>query len=76
MRSSEDETSSAAMEGVGARMLAARSESMVSTSWPTAEMMKMGEAWIAWTACRDEKPMRSSNEPPPRPTIRTSSGVV
>ena len=63
---------SAALVGVGARASAARSISVQSVSWPTAEMSGMALAAAARTTISSLKPHRSSRLPPPRATISTS----
>ena len=63
---------SAALVGVGARASAARSISVQSVSWPTAEMSGMALSAAARTTISSLKPHRSSRLPPPRATISTS----
>ena len=65
--------SSAALEGVAARTSAARSANVQSTSWPTAEIVGMAEAASARATGSSLNAHRSSIEPPPRPTISTST---
>ena len=62
-------TSSAAAEGVAARTSAAKSASVVSVSWPTAETTGIADAAIARTTASSLNAHRSSSEPPPRPTM-------
>ena len=64
--------SSAAAVGVGARWSAARSISVVSVSWPTAEISGIALAAAARTTTSSLNAQRSSSEPPPRATIRRS----
>ena len=68
-------TSSAPMLGVGARRSAARSASVTSVSWPTPLTTGSAEATIARTTRSSLKAHRSSSEPPPRQTIRTSTSA-
>ena len=65
VRSSErtGTASSAAAVGVGARRSAAKSISVVSVSWPTAEISGMAEAAAARTTASSLKAQRSSSEP-------------
>ena len=63
---------SAAPVGVGARRSATKSIRVVSVSCPTAEMTGMVLSATARTTASSLKPHRSSSEPPPRQTIRTS----
>ncbi len=65
--------SSAAAEGVGARRSDTKSMIVVSVSWPTAEMMGTEQSNTAWATSLSLKAHRSSMEPPPRPTIITST---
>ena len=65
-------TISAAAEGVEARMSATKSAMVKSTSWPTAEMTGTGERAMARATFSSLKAQRSSIDPPPRPTMRTS----
>ncbi len=58
--------------GVGARRSAAKSMSVVSVSWPTAEMSGIALAAAARTTISSLKGHKSSIEPPPRATMRTS----
>ena len=67
---------SAAPVGVGARMSAARSISVQSVSWPTAEITGISDAATARTTASSLKPHRSSRLPPPRATmIRSGRGI-
>ena len=66
-------TSSAAWDGVAARRSAARSVSVTSISWPTAEIVGMRQAATARTTFSSLKADRSSREPPPRATMTTSA---
>ena len=67
---------SAAPVGVGARMSAARSISVQSVSWPTAEISGMSDAATARASASSLKPQRSSRLPPPRATmIRSGRGI-
>ena len=59
--------------GVDARTSAARSQSGVSCSWPTAETTGTAEVAIARTSRSSLKGRRSSKLPPPRATTTTSS---
>ena len=61
--------SSAAADGVGALMSAAKSERAQSISWPTAEMTGVLQAAIALTRSSSENGRRSSKEPPPLPIM-------
>ena len=63
---------SAAAVGVGQRLSAAKSMSVVSVSWPTAEINGMALAAAARTTISSLKPQRSSRLPPPRATMITS----
>ena len=65
--------SSAAADGVGARTSAAKSVSAQSISCPTADTVGIEDAATARTTASSEKGKRSSSEPPPRPTMRTSA---
>ena len=65
-------TSSAAAEGVGARRSATKSAMVKSVSWPTQETTGMREAAMARATGSSLNAQRSSREPPPRPTRRTS----
>ena len=64
-------THSAAADGVGARRSAARSHSVTSVSWPTAETTGFLHAATARTTHSSLKVHRSSIEPPPRATMIT-----
>ena len=59
--------------GVEARTSAARSQSGVSCSWPTAETTGTGQAANARTTVSSLKGSRSSKLPPPRVTMTTST---
>ena len=63
---------SAAAVGVGARRSAAWSISVVSVSWPTAEISGIGNSAAARTTSSSLNAHRSSIEPPPRATISRS----
>ena len=63
---------SAAAVGVGARRSAAKSISVVSVSWPTAEISGIGDSAAARTTSSSLNAHRSSIEPPPRATISRS----
>ena len=63
---------SAAAVGVGARRSAAWSISVVSVSWPTAEISGIGDSAAARTTSSSLNAHRSSIEPPPRATISRS----
>ena len=63
---------SAAALGVGARWSDAWSISVVSVSWPTAEISGIAEAAAARTTTSSLKAHRSSRPPPPRATISRS----
>ena len=63
---------SAAAVGVGARTSAARSISVMSVSWPTAEISGIVQSATARTTISSLNAQRSSSEPPPRATISTS----
>ena len=65
-------TISAAPVGVGARMSAAWSISVQSVSCPTAATRGIPLSAAARTTISSLNPQRSSMEPPPRATIRTS----
>ena len=67
---------SAAAVGVGARRSAAKSISVVSVSWPTAEISGMDDSAAARTTISSLNGNRSSNEPPPRATISTSGRAI
>ena len=68
--------SSAAAVGVGARRSEAKSISVVSVSWPTAEIRGIALAAAARTTISSLKAIRSSSEPPPRATmIRSGRGT-
>jgi hypothetical protein len=64
--------SSAAALGVSARRSAAKSQSVKSISWPTAETIGTGQAATARTSGSSLKAHRSSRLPPPRPITRRS----
>ncbi len=66
-------TVSAAADGVGARRSATKSAMVVSVSWPTAEMTGTGDATIARATTSSLNAQRSSIDPPPRPTMMTST---
>src|SRR5207237_1102014 len=66
-------TRRAATLGVEARASAARSQSGVSCSWPTAETTGTGQFAIARTSRSSLKGSRSSKLPPPRATTITST---
>ena len=66
-------TISAAADGVGARRSATKSAMVTSVSWPTAEMTGTGDAAIARATTSSLKAQRSSIDPPPRPTMMTST---
>ncbi len=66
-------TSSAAADGVGARKSATKSAMVTSVSCPTAEITGTGLSAIARATISSLKAHRSSTEPPPRPTITTST---
>ena len=66
-------TISAAAEGVGARKSATKSAMVKSVSWPTAEITGIAELRIARATSAVLKAQRSSVDPPPRPTINTST---
>src|SRR5439155_740617 len=59
--------------GVGARRSATKSAIVKSTSWPTPEITGAFEATIARATTSSLKAQRSSSEPPPRPTMITST---
>ena len=63
---------SAAAVGVGARTSAAKSISVTSVSWPTAEISGIMLSAAARTTISSLNDQRSSSEPPPRATIRRS----
>ena len=63
---------SAAAVGVGARLSEAKSISVVSVSWPTAEISGISLSAAARTTISSLNPQRSSSEPPPRATINRS----
>ena len=63
----------AASVGVEARRSAARSISVQSSSCPMAETIGVSHPAVARTTASSENPMRSSNEPPPRATMITST---
>ena len=64
--------SSAAAVGVGARRSDTKSISVVSVSWPTAEISGMRQAAAARMTISSLNAIRSSRLPPPRATISTS----
>ncbi len=66
-------TSSAAAEGVAARRSATKSAMVTSVSWPTAEITGTGQAAMARTTASSLNAQRSSSDPPPRPTMTTST---
>ncbi len=66
-------TISAAADGVGARRSATKSAIVTSVSWPTAEIVGTGQPAIARATTSSLKAQRSSIEPPPRPTMTTST---
>ncbi len=63
---------SAAAVGVGARRSAAKSISVTSVSWPTAEISGIMLAAAARTTISSLNDHRSSSEPPPRATMMRS----
>ena len=63
---------SAAAVGVGARTSAAKSISVTSVSWPTAEISGIMLSAAARTTISSLNDQRSSSEPPPRATISRS----
>ena len=63
---------SAAAVGVGARRSETKSISVVSVSWPTADIRGTEQAAAARTTISSLKAIRSSREPPPRATIKRS----
>ena len=65
--------SSAAAEGVGARRSATKSAIVTSVSWPTPLITGTRAAKIARATRSSLNAQRSSAEPPPRPTIITST---
>ena len=65
-------TRRAAAVGVDARASAARSQSGVSCSWPTADTIGTGQPANARTTRSSLKGRRSSKLPPPRATTMTS----
>ena len=68
---------SAAAVGVGARRSATKSISVMSVSWPTAEISGMRLAAAARTTISSLKAHRSSIEPPPRATMmRSGRGIA
>ena len=66
-------TISAAADGVGARRSATKSAIVTSVSWPTAEIVGTGQPAIARATTSSLNAHRSSIEPPPRPTMTTST---
>ena len=66
-------TISAACDGVAARTSATKSAMVVSVSWPIAAITGTGHAAIARATTSSLKAQRSSSDPPPRPTITTST---
>ena len=58
--------------GVGARRSDTKSISVVSVSWPTAEITGIGQAATVRARASSLNGQRSSIDPPPRATIRTS----
>ena len=66
-------TISAACEGVAARASAAKSTSVTSTSCPTALTTGTRHAATARTTASSLNAPRSSADPPPRPTMMTST---
>ena len=69
-------TRRAAAVGVDARASAARSQSGVSCSWPTAETIGTGQVANARTTRSSLKGRRSSKLPPPRATTTTSTSAA
>ena len=68
---------SAAAVGVGARLSAAKSISVISVSWPTAEISGIMLSAAARTTISSLNDHRSSSEPPPRATIsRSGRGIL
>ena len=68
-------TSVAAPVGVAARTSATKSQIVKSVSWPTAETTGSADAWTACATTSSLNAHRSSIEPPPRPTISTSTSA-
>jgi hypothetical protein len=64
---------SAAAEGVGARTSATRSQIVMSTSCPTADIVGIGHRATARASRSSLNAQRSSRPPPPRPMITTSA---
>ena len=67
---------SAAAEGVGARRSAAKSHMVKSVSWPTAEIVGIGDSNKNLASISSLKADRSSEEPPPRPIIIKSASLL
>ena len=65
-------TSSAAADGVGARRSATKSQMVKSVSCPTAETIGISERAISLAKASSLKAHKSSIEPPPLATIKTS----
>ena len=65
--------SAAAPVGVGARTSATKSAMVKSVSWPTADTTGASEAAMARATGSSLKAQRSSRDPPPLPTISTST---
>ena len=66
-------TISAAADGVGARRSATKSAIVTSVSCPTAEIVGTGQPAIARATTSSLNAQRSSIDPPPRPTMTTST---
>src|SRR5690625_1109019 len=58
--------------GVGARQSAAKSVKQKSISWPTAEIIGIGQWATSRVSASSLKAHKSSREPPPRPITNTS----
>jgi len=63
---------SAAPVGVGALKSATKSDIVKSISCPTAEITGISKSYIALATISSLKHHKSSIDPPPRPTIKTS----
>ena len=69
-------TSSAAAEGVGARKSATKSAMVKSISCPTADTTGRVDLEMARATISSLKAHKSSIEPPPLPTMRTSKSLI
>ncbi len=75
MASRSGVTAAAAAVGVGARTSATKSQIVKSVSWPTPDTTGSADSNTARATTSSLNAHRSSIEPPPRPTISTSTSA-